>query len=271
VTIFHPWESGTDNPPRWDAALERVAVGVLPGYMRRDLQHVGDPDERPTRLEYDRFIWLVELIRRARSHDAVIYKTHPFLVKDVLASVIQPAANEALLEMARALQAPSGGQAEITAWISRGRRGLKNSWDANLGLCLDLDLRANAPLGVRTVAGISPLVAGGLGHERELLETLYSEAFLGYPKLRWPLPPSTSPLEGRFHPRSSTGAAPSGRSSPGFCGVAKTRRGGGARRGPAPGFMEALAEGGFAEYFEPFTGEPLGSDDQSWTAAVALD
>jgi hypothetical protein len=35
--------------------------------------------------------------------------------------------------------------------------------------------------------------------------------------------------------------------------------------------LQELAEGGFAEYFEPFTGEPLGSDDQSWTAAVALD
>jgi hypothetical protein len=35
--------------------------------------------------------------------------------------------------------------------------------------------------------------------------------------------------------------------------------------------LEQLAESGFAEYFEPFTGEPLGSDDQSWTAAVALD
>jgi hypothetical protein len=32
-----------------------------------------------------------------------------------------------------------------------------------------------------------------------------------------------------------------------------------------------LAGGGFAEYFEPFTGEPLGSAEQSWTAAVALD
>jgi hypothetical protein len=27
----------------------------------------------------------------------------------------------------------------------------------------------------------------------------------------------------------------------------------------------------FAEYYEPFTAEPLGSLDQSWTAAVALD
>ena len=35
--------------------------------------------------------------------------------------------------------------------------------------------------------------------------------------------------------------------------------------------LEQLAAGGFAEYFEPFTCEPLGSDDQSWTAAVTLD
>jgi hypothetical protein len=34
--------------------------------------------------------------------------------------------------------------------------------------------------------------------------------------------------------------------------------------------MDQFDEKGFAEYFEPFTGEPLG-DDQSWTAAVALD
>ena len=31
------------------------------------------------------------------------------------------------------------------------------------------------------------------------------------------------------------------------------------------------AAGEFAEYFEPFTGMPLGSSQQSWTAAVALD
>jgi hypothetical protein len=28
---------------------------------------------------------------------------------------------------------------------------------------------------------------------------------------------------------------------------------------------------GCAEYIEPFSGRPLGSDAQSWTAAVALD
>jgi hypothetical protein len=37
--------------------------------------------------------------------------------------------------------------------------------------------------------------------------------------------------------------------------------------------LELLAqtEAQFAEYFEPYTAEPLGSIDQSWTAAVTLD
>jgi glycogen debranching enzyme len=35
--------------------------------------------------------------------------------------------------------------------------------------------------------------------------------------------------------------------------------------------LEQIAEGGFAEYFEPFTGAPLGAREQSWTAAVVLD
>jgi hypothetical protein len=35
--------------------------------------------------------------------------------------------------------------------------------------------------------------------------------------------------------------------------------------------LEQLAVRGFGEYFDPFTGQLLGSDNQSWTAAVGLD
>jgi hypothetical protein len=35
--------------------------------------------------------------------------------------------------------------------------------------------------------------------------------------------------------------------------------------------LAQLSDGCFGEYYEPFTGEALGSDYQSWTAAVALD
>src|ERR687893_447179 len=161
VTIYHPWESGTDNSPRWDGALHNVEVGDLPRYERQDRDHVDDPSERPTDAEYDRYLWLVELIKRARCDERTLYDVHPFLVKDVLFSAILVAANEALLEIAEAVGAPDGERVEISAWIDRGRVGLESSWSPELGLCLDHDLRQDAPLRARTVAGFAPLVAGG--------------------------------------------------------------------------------------------------------------
>jgi hypothetical protein len=78
-------------------------------------------------------------------------------------------------------------------------------WDPELGLYLDHDLRADEPLRSLTVAGFAPLVAGHMNSERleALLETLDSTAFTGHPRLRWPLPPSTSPEDPGFHRRSS--------------------------------------------------------------------
>lgn len=273
VTIYHPWESGTDNSPRWDAALEAVEVGDLPSYERQDLNHVDHPDERPTDEEYVRFLWLVELIKRARCDEGALNDSHPFLVKDVLFSAILVAANEALVEIARVVGASEDDIALVEGWIGRGREGLEERWDQELGLCLDYDLRRDAPLRARTIAGFAPLVAGGIeaGELETALRTLYSPYFLGYPKLRRPLPPSTSPEEPRFHPRNYW----RGPMWPVMAWLfwrslelaGEVERAQAMRRAA----LQELAEGGFAEYFEPFTGEPLGSDNQSWTAAVALD
>jgi hypothetical protein len=35
--------------------------------------------------------------------------------------------------------------------------------------------------------------------------------------------------------------------------------------------LRQASDGTFAVYYEPFTGEPLGSMQQSWTAAAVLD
>ncbi len=273
ITIFHPWESGTDNSPRWDAALDAIRIGEVPHYERKDLQHVEDVSERPTNLEYDRYLWLVELVKQARYDEAVIYRTHPFLVKDVLASAILVAANEALLEIADAVNAPDCERDEISAWIKRGQAGLDECWDEELGLCLDHDLLHDEPMRVRTVAGFAPLVAGNIVPERlrSLLDTLASRDFAGNPGLHWRLPPSTSPLEPRFHPRSYW-RGPVWPVINWLMWWSLERAGehkhAARMRGEA---LDQLANGGLAEYFEPRTGEPLGSGDQSWTAAVALD
>lgn len=273
VTIYHPWESGTDNSPRWDASLEAVEIGVMASYHRRDLSHVDDPSERPSDKDYARYIWLVEVIKRARCNEAEIYKTHPFRVKDVLASAILVLANEAMLEIADLVDAPDTEREELSDWIPLGRAGLASCWSEDYGLCLDHDVRWDHRLRVRTVAGFAPLIAGGQSPERaeRLLSTLDSGYFLGAPGLDCPLPPSTSPSEGRFHPRSywrgPVWPVISWLLWRSLIRLGEKQRAHHMRLAA----LEQMAAGGFAEYFEPFTGEPLGSDDQSWTAAVALD
>jgi hypothetical protein len=272
VTIYHPWE-GADNSPRWDRALEAVTVGDLPPYVRSDLTHVADASQRPTVEEYDRYLWLVELLKRGNYDEAESYRRNPFLVKDVFFSGILVAANEALLAMAALAGAPDADRDMIAAWIGRGRRGLEAHWDVALGLCLDYDLRARSAIPVRTFAGLAPLIAGGLAPERRdaLLATLDSPAFLGEPRLRWPVPPSTSPLDPAFRPRAYW-RGPTWPIINWLFWWALDRSG---DVGPAARLRKAglaqLEGGELAEYYEPFTGEPLGSGDQSWTAAAALD
>ena len=89
----------------------------------------------------------MELIKRAGCDEGAIYRSHPFLVKDVLFSAILVAANEALLEIAEVVEAPDEERELVNGWAGRGRRGLEKCWDESSALCLDYDLRAEGRCG----------------------------------------------------------------------------------------------------------------------------
>lgn len=273
ITIYHPWESGTDNSPRWDGALGRVEVGDMPDFERQDLQHVDDPSERPTDFEYERYIWLVESMKHAVCAEDAVYESQQFQVKDVFASAILVAANEALMEIAKVIGTSGEDREEIRIWIQRGRDGLERCWHENLGLYLDYDVLADELLEARTVAGFAPLIAGSLKPARlkALVNRLQSAEFLGHPNLYRPLPPSTSPEDPGFERRSYwrgpfwpiiTWLVWWSLERNGEVELATRLR---------RTALAQISEHGFGEYFDPFTGESLGADDQSWTAAVTLE
>ena len=88
VTLYHGWESGMDNSPRWDVAYANVIPGAVPEYQREDNKIVTDASQRPSDLEYDRYLWLVEEMKSARYDDELLPKVMSFAVEDVFVSAI---------------------------------------------------------------------------------------------------------------------------------------------------------------------------------------
>lgn len=120
---------------------------------------------------------------------------------------------------------------------------------------------------------MAPFIAGEVPPFRlnPVLRGLSSPAFLSHRPLRWPLPPSTSLEDPAFNTRRYW-KGPTWPVMNWLFWWALDRAGeherGGRLRQAA---LTRLAMVQFAEYVEPFTGESLGSLDQSWTVALALD
>lgn len=275
VTIVHPWESGMDNSPRWDAVLARIDVPMddLPPYTRRDLAHVADPSQRPTNADYDRYLWIVEVLKRGQYRVEAIYDSLPFRVKDVFTSAILVAANESLMHIGTLAEADLEDLDLIDEWIQHGRRGLAESWQADIDKCLDTDLVTDEPIDVDTIALLSPIFAGQLSPAvRERMKSLWlGPAMTGASELRWPLPPTTSVTAEQFNP-TRYWRGPVWPVINWLVWRAWNRMGefeiADSLRHTA---LEQIAESGFFEYMNPITGEGLGSDGQSWTAAAVLD
>ena len=87
VTLFHPWESGTDNSPIWDETFSRIKVKDLPKFKRLDIAAVeGQKDMRPSDDTYNKFIYLIEIMKKYNYNDELVYENTPFKIKDVLFS-----------------------------------------------------------------------------------------------------------------------------------------------------------------------------------------
>lgn len=273
VTAYHPWE-GTDNSPRWDHALARIEVAKPGPYTRLDTTEIGDPSQRPTDWDYDRYLWLVGLLRKCRYDDAEIYRSYPFLIKDVFFSAVLVSANAALLDLADVGGASDSDRSELADWLARGRRGLARCFDEESGLCRDYDVRGGERIRLRTFAGFAPLFAqtADAGQRAVQMRLLDSEDFCGNPRFRWRLLPSTSPAEPVFEPhnywRGPVWPVIDWLLWRSLSLLGYSERADELRR---DSLRQIATSGEFAEYFDPFTGQALGSQLQSWTAAVALD
>jgi len=167
--IIHPWESGTDDSPRWLHLFEAIHPEALPEFQRGDTRYVA-ATERPNRTEYERFIYLIDVFRKRNYAPAELLQHSPFLAQDVLFNAILFRADEDLRALAVSLQEPAE---EIDGWLQTVRSHFDaRFWDADAALYYDYDVRAGKRIPVNTASTFLPLFAGLPSEEqaRQLVE-----------------------------------------------------------------------------------------------------
>lgn len=269
IEIWHPWESGMDNSPLWDEALNRLAPPAVRTWVRADLDHAR-ADERPTDDHYDRFIHLVELFRQHHYHPEPISRTTPFAIADVLCNSLWVKANRDLAEICRILGADPSS---FDRWADDTAAGMRRRlWHEDLSVYVDYDLLEEAPIVTRLGAGFSPLYAGipTLEQATQMVEHLVDSVGVALDASTW-MVPSFDPHASGFLPTNYwrgpiwinvNWVLYHGLRRYGFDELAVTLR---------RSLIELPRRAGFYEHYDPFTGRGHGAERFAWTAALVVD
>jgi hypothetical protein len=277
VYIQHNWEAGTDNSPVYDAVLEGIDLTRARDVssLRRDNRTVAAA-HRPTDVSYNRYLALVDLFKQCGYRDAEIADRSPFLIQDVLFNCVLARSNQALLLLARELEADAATVGEIRFWCERTNAAINGKfWDAGRGFYYPFDLRAGRRITIKTSSGFMPLFAGVCGDaQKRALAHHLSSTFA--PSADWLLCPSLAPDEPAFDPvRYWRG--------PVWVNVNWMLHHGLRRAGledlaarVRSDTLRAVDSAGRWEYFDPRPGTAaaalgLGTDEFSWSAALTLD
>ncbi|MDB1088250.1 trehalase family glycosidase [Streptomyces sp. ACA25] len=266
VSVVHPWESGMDNSPCWDEPLSRIEPSAPGSFRRADLHH-GSPADRPTDLDYGRYVRLAADYRDHGYRDEEA--PHHFAVEDPGVNALLIASEYALADIAGA----TGHDPSVhTTRAERLTTALvRRLWDAEAGLFRCRDVRRDTLVPERSAAGLLPLLLPGLPAETAatLVRTMTGPHFGLHDTTR--LVPSYDLLGSAFDPARYW-------RGPAWINVnwLLVR---GLRQHGEEAHAEALstavrataADSGFAEYVDPYTGRAHGIRDFSWTAALAVD
>lgn len=278
ILLIHPWEVGLDNTPPWTAelrehllpgwirALKQLHLLGVIGMFRRDAKHI-PLDERFSTLEILALFDVQRRLRRKRYDIDKILDHALFSIEDLSFNSILIRANEHLVEIAKSIREEV--PADLLESMQKTRHALDQLWDPYGGQYYSRDFVTHNLLKESSVATFLPLYAGSISQERanQLVKQLENEHTFG-PAYPVPSVPLNSPW---FHPKrywqgptwvNTNWLIIDGLTRYGFTEHAAALR---------ESTLEMVARSGFAEYFDPLSGEPAGGGDFSWTAALIAD
>ncbi|MET8833269.1 hypothetical protein ABZV78_05055 [Micromonospora sp. NPDC004540] len=271
AAVVHPWESGLDNSPAWDAPMAAVPAdeAVMRAYRRHDTAHA-DAAHRPTDLDYARYVALVDSYRAGGYRDEGLLGRHPFLVECPLVNAALGVSERALARIASVVGADPGPHRDRAVRITQAL--VDRLFDPVTGTFRPRDVRTDRLVPARTVLGLMPLILPDLPPRqvRAVLAEACSPRFGLAARMDRPLPthdrtaPDFEPL------RYWRGPSWLNTSWLLWRGLRGHRRGDLAA-GLRGSMLDLVDGAGCHEYFHPDTGAGLGSPAFSWTAALVLD
>ncbi|MER5945178.1 hypothetical protein ABT127_03855 [Streptomyces sp. NPDC001904] len=264
VSVVHPWEQGMDNSPCWDAPLSRITPAEPGAFHRADLTH-GAADDRPTDLDYGRYVRLATDYRDGRYTDGA----GEFAVEDPSFNALLAASEHALARIACELGAAG------TARHARAERLtaalVDRLWDPAAGMFFCRDVRGGGLIREYGVSGLIPLILPALPRTvvRALLDTAGGPHFgLGH-GVR--LAPSYD-LQGPAFDPHRYWRGPAWFNTNWLLERGLRLHGEHARAARLrAALLDAADASDFAEYVDPYTGAGCGARGFGWTAALTLD
>lgn len=271
--LLHPAETGMADTPPWIAELHQH---LMPSWIRLiqklkldsliDLIHK-TVDARFSTVEQLALASVRRRLRRKHYEINKILDHSLFAIEDLTFNSILVRANENLHKISAVLHEPI--PSDLAERMKKTDEELEKLWDPLTNQYYSRDFITHELIREPSIAALLPLYAGVISKERAeiLVKMLENENQFG---LMYPAP-STPMNSNWFNPRRVDQGAThvglnwliiDGLNRYGFKDHAAAL---------AESTVEMVAKSGFSEYFDPITGEPLGADSFSPTAAIALD
>ena len=260
---LHPWESGMDNSPAWDAVLAHVPeIGET--FIRQDTDHVA-AEQRPTDDEYRHYLYLVKFFKDSHfAKDRMLQS--PYLVYDIGILSLLYRSGQALGKIATLLGLASDADAlRLQHLQEKIQLAIAYLW-AN-GIFHSYDINANRLIDVETSAAFLTLYAGLANPQQAASMHTKIEEWLARSNYGLPsVDPGAPYFESQRYWRGPVWLHMNwmialGLQAYHYHSTAERLR---------QASVALIQKSGFAEYYDPISGQGCGGLDFSWPAAVAL-
>ena len=155
VSILHPWESGYDNSPIWDEPMNNILVDKELNYQRRDLE-VSNSDERPLKIDYDRYVTIKDQFRDVNYDPNKLYGLSIFNVVDVGFNSLFLKANKDLVKLLKKFKL---NYDELDLFISKSESEIIKLYNYDRDEFVSKDLNTNKDISIPSITNYFTLIA----------------------------------------------------------------------------------------------------------------